>query len=79
MKDDPTTEISFSRDELLALRRVFDLRHELAHDPARRSFFTEQTMADLWAAVHLVFGSDIVITQVIEANRDPTLGSDTDA
>jgi hypothetical protein len=79
VKDNPNTESSFSREELPSLRRIFDLRHELVHDPAHRSFFTEKTMGDLWAAVHLVFGSDIVLTQVIEANRDPTLGSDTDA
>jgi hypothetical protein len=79
VKDDPTTESSFSRDELVALKRVFDLRHELVHDPARRSFFNEQTLEDLLAATHLVFGSDIILTQAIQANRDPALGSDTDA
>jgi len=75
-KDDPAMESSFPRDELVALRRVFDLRHELVHDPARRSFFTEQTAEDIWAAIHIIFGSDIVITQVIQANRDPELADD---
>lgn len=79
VKDDPATESSFTRDELVALRRVFDLRHELVHDPARRSFFTEQTVEDLWAATHMIFGSDIVLTQVIQANRDPALANDADA
>ncbi|ABD68924.1 hypothetical protein Rfer_1188 [Rhodoferax ferrireducens T118] len=78
VKGDPATESSFTRDELVALRRVFDLRHELVHDPARRSFFTEQTVEDLWAATHMIFGSDIVLTQVIQANRDPALANDAD-
>jgi hypothetical protein len=79
IKDDPTTESSFSHDELVALRRVFELRHELVHDPARRAFFTEKTMEDLWAATHLVFGSHIVLSQVIEANRDPAISDDSNA
>ena len=78
VKGDPATENSFTRDELVALRRVFDLRHELVHDPARRSFFTEQTVEDLWAATHMIFGSDIVLTRVIQANRDPALANDAD-
>ncbi len=79
VKDDPATKSSFTRDELVALRRVFDLRHELVHDPARRSFFTEQTVEDLWAVAHMIFGSDIVLTQVIQANRDPALANDAGA
>lgn len=76
LKDDAASESSFDRSELVAMRRVFDLRHELVHDPARRSFFTEKTLEDLWAATHMVFGSDVVLTQAIQANRDPALDSD---
>jgi RiboL-PSP-HEPN len=79
VKDSPSTESSFTRDDLLALKRLFDLRHELVHDPARSAFFTEQTIADLWSATSMIFGSDIVLTQVIQANRDPELASKTDA
>jgi hypothetical protein len=32
-KDKPSTESSFSLDELVALKRIFELRHELVHDP----------------------------------------------
>lgn len=79
VKDKPTTESSFSHDELIALKRVFDLRHELVHDPARRVFFTEETLQDIWASAHLVFGSDIVLSQAIQANRDPALSNEPDA
>lgn len=79
LKDKPTTESSFSHDELVALRRVFDLRHELVHDPARRAFFTEKTLEDIWASAHLVFGSDIVLSQAIQANRDPALRNEPDS
>lgn len=76
LKDKPTTEGFFSHDELVALKRVFDLRHELVHDPARRAFFTEKTLEDIWASAHLIFGSDIVLSQAIQANRDPTLSNE---
>lgn len=47
LTDQPGTESSFSHDELIALKRVFDLRHELVHDPVRRTFFTKETLEDL--------------------------------
>jgi len=72
-KDKPSTESSFSLDELVALKRIFELRHELVHDPARRAFFTEKTLEDIWASAYLVFGSDIVLSQAIQENRDPSL------
>ena len=55
------------------------MRHELVHDPARRSFFNESTLADLHATASMVFGSDVVLSQVIQANRDPTLDNETGA
>lgn len=79
VKDDTSTESSFAREELDSLRRVFNLRHELVHDPARRSFFTEKTLEDLWAFTHMIFGADLVLGQTIQANRDPVLSGDADA
>ncbi len=79
LKDNPTSESSFSHNELDALKRVFDLRHELVHDPARRAFFTEKTLEDLWTSTHLIFGSDIVLSQIIQANRDPELNNELEA
>lgn len=70
------TESSFSQDELDALKRVFALRHELVHDPARTAFFTDKTLEDLWYSAHLIFGSDIVMSGVIAANRDPSLNNE---
>jgi hypothetical protein len=79
VKDSPSTESSFTHDDLLALKRLFDLRHELVHDPARSAFFTEQTVADIWSATSMIFGSDLLLTQVIQANRDPELANKADA
>jgi len=76
LKDQTEIESSFAHNELVALKRLFDLRHELVHDPARRAFFTEKTLEDIWTSAHLIFGSDIVISQVIQANRDPALGNE---
>ena len=79
VKDDPGIEASLSSDELDGLKRTFTMRHELVHDPARRSFFNESTLADLHATASMVFGSDVVLSQVIQANRDPTLDNETGA
>ncbi|WP_152615348.1 HEPN domain-containing protein [Janthinobacterium lividum] len=76
IKDNPSTESCFVHDELVALKRIFSLRHELVHDPARRAYFSSKTLEDMWDAAHFIFGSDIVLTQVIKANRDPKMDKD---
>lgn len=38
--------------------------------------FTDKTLEDIWSVTHLIFGSDVVLSQVIEINRDPTLDVD---
>lgn len=63
----------FTEGDLSALRQTFALRHELVHDPARRSFFTEKTLSDLNGATTIVFGSDLILSQLISENRDPAL------
>lgn len=76
IKDDPLTEGGFAHDELVALKGIFVLRHELVHDPARRAYFSSQILEDMWSAAHFIFGSDIVLSQAIQANRDPALNND---
>lgn len=77
IKSDLASESSFTRDELIALKRVFDLRHELVHDPARSSFFSPQILDDLWAATYFVSGSDIILTNVIQTNLISTSSTNT--
>jgi hypothetical protein len=75
IKEDPLTERCFAHDELVALKGIFLLRHELVHDPARRAYFSGKILEDMWSAAHLIFGSDVVLTQAIQANRDPALNN----
>ena len=79
IKDRPDTESSFSADFLVALKNVFALRHELVHDPARRSFFDESILSNLHGAAGMVFGSDLVLSRVIQENRDPELDCESGA
>lgn len=79
VKNNPDRESSFQREDLAALKRIFDLRHELVHNPARCSFFTEQTLEDIWTSVHMIAGSDMVLTRVIRVNRDVALEKEEDA
>ncbi len=76
VKDQPETETSFDHETFDALKRTFALRHELVHDPARRSFFTEDTLLELHATAHMILGADIVLTNAIQENRDPELESE---
>lgn len=72
-KDLPETEITWRQEDLDGLRRTFELRHELVHDPARRSFFTQSTLSDLWSAENMIFGSDFILCRVLAENKDPDL------
>lgn len=77
-KDLPETEINWRREDLDGLRRTFELRHELVHDPARRSFFTQSTLSDLWSAESMIFGSDFILCRVLAENKDPDLENTAD-
>ena len=79
IKDSHETEVTWQREDLDGLRRTFELRHELVHDPARRSFFTQSTLSDLWSAESMVFGSDVILSGILVEKRDPTHGPAGDA
>ena len=79
LREKPANIVIWSKDDYHGLKQTFELRHELVHDPARRSFLTESVIEDLEKAAHMLFGSDVVITQAMVANRDPALGYDADA
>jgi len=73
IKDDPEKVASFAHADLEALQRVFNLRHELVHDPAKHSFITSEIKDDLWRCSLMVFGADIVLMQLLHENADPNL------
>lgn len=76
LKDQPENEVTFDHEMLMALIRTFNLRHELVHDPARRSFFNEEIQNDLYATTSIIFGADILLSQIIEKNGDSSLAKE---
>lgn len=78
VKDKPEDTATWTKEDFQGLKATFDLRHELVHDPARRSFLNEPIIDNLWKSAHMVFGSDLILTQTMVANRDPSLGGDSD-
>lgn len=71
LKDQPGTESTFEESSLTKLKMLFDLRHELVHDPVRRSFFTEDTLDWMYCSAHMVAGTDILLGQSIVSNLNP--------
>lgn len=67
---------TWKAQDLEELRYLFDLRHELVHDPARSSFMSEKVLESLWSSAHMVFGSDLVLLHVLKEQRDPELEND---
>lgn len=71
VKGDTSEGTDFTNDELLAVSRLFALRHELVHDPSRRSFFIEQTLNDVWCTGGLVARTDVVLMKAIKHGLKP--------
>lgn len=72
-KDQPETEASFDAANLEQLRRIFMLRHELVHNPGQGNFLNEDVLNDLQGAISMVFGADVVLSRMLEQNKDPRL------
>jgi hypothetical protein len=71
IKGDTGEGTDFTKDELLAVSRLFALRHEIVHDPARHSFFVDQTLNDVWCIGGLVVRADIVLMEAIKRGLKP--------
>lgn len=74
-KNSPNEIATWNNDDLEGLRATFNLRHELVHDPARTKFLTAQIVGNIGKSAHMVFGSDVVLMEMMHSNRDPTLDS----
>lgn len=73
LKEQPDNVVSFSHDNLEQLKRTFKLRHELVHNPGQGQFLNEEVLQDLEGAMSMIFGADIVLSQMLEHNKDPEL------
>jgi hypothetical protein len=71
--DNPDNVAKWNNDDFSGLKAIFELRHELVHDPARRLFLTEDVVVKLWQSAHMVFGSDFVLCEMLKENMDPTI------
>ncbi len=76
VKGDLGEGTGFTNDDLLAVSRLFALRHELVHDPARSSFFTEETLNDVWCTGGLVARADVVLMEAIKRGLKPEFAID---
>jgi len=73
VKDKPEKVYTFSWEDINALDALFSLRHELVHNPSKHPFFSKQVVDDIVRSAWLVFGSDIVLMEMISAHRDPSI------
>ena len=76
-KDKPDKIVSWENTDLAGLKKTFELRHELVHNPALRPFLTEKIIKELWHSAHMIFGSDIILGGVLTKNKDSTLANET--
>ena len=72
IKDKPETETAYNDKEYESMKAMFELRHELVHDPARISIMDQKVANNLWNTGGMILGSDIILTNLIEENKGDT-------
>lgn len=74
IKDNPDNVSAFEASDLDCLSKVFNIRHELVHNPnSKEKIITEEFVNLLQISHYMVFGSNIVITEMINTNMDKSL------
>jgi len=78
VKDKPDTETKFTSDMLKELNNLFNLRHELVHNPDNnRKIITREFHESLASAFHMLLGSDLILGGMISEHIDPDLEHET--
>lgn len=73
IKENSENEFSLEHKQLELLQELFDMRHELIHNPNTNHSITKDTYFKIQAAQNVVMFSDFVITQYINDNIDPEI------
>ena len=71
MNSDKSNIATWTAEDFTGLKNIFLLRHEIVHDPARRSIMTEEVHTWLGQAASMIFGSDLVLGRMLTANKRP--------
>lgn len=73
---EPETACKFEPEYLEGLKRIFDLRHELVHNPKNVPHLTTERLKDIENAFGLILAVDCVLCQMLHEHRDPDLEKD---
>jgi hypothetical protein len=76
LKESPDKVYDFKKQQLQSLDRIFKLRHELVHDPGKKYVLSGKTLEDITNSAWMIFGSDIVLSEVIHKNLDDEVAND---
>lgn len=76
LKEDKEKIVTWNHQDFNGLKKIFELRHELVHNPGRDSFINEETIKYLGEATHMIFGSDVILSNLISENKDPAIELD---
>lgn len=60
--------ISLTNNDYEGLKAIFQLRHELVHDPARKDYFTYDVLQNLDKVLSVVFVSDVLLVNIMTNN-----------
>lgn len=71
IKENPENEFSLDDEQLKLLQELFDMRHELIHNPNTNHSIDETIYFKIQAAQNVVMFSDFVLSKYIQDNIDP--------
>ncbi|QFT97397.1 hypothetical protein FIU85_08795 [Roseovarius sp. THAF8] len=69
----PETAVSFEAEYLEGLKRIFELRHELVHNPKNSPHLTPDLLKDITNADGLILAVDCVLSKMLSDHMDPLL------
>lgn len=67
-----TNILRWEESDLIKFQELFDLRHEIVHDPSGTAFFSEEVLDWMDAGISMMVGVDLVLSSVIETHKKPT-------
>jgi len=74
IKDEPEKELEFTSESLHELKKLYQIRHELVHNPNKNTeIITTEFHEGLGSAFHMIIGSELVLGQMISEKVDVKL------
>lgn len=76
LKEKPENEFEITHENINALQEIFEVRHQLIHNPGKHFTLSEEIVMDkINSILGVIMASDLVLIRFINENIDPEISS----